>query len=198
MTVVPYKVVLPTQHSSPGKGGGEEMPSIIQSSKSPSWHHSGPQALSTSWPTDPYRRLGKPIPLHWTIHPNLLSLTSFGCSSGDSWRGGIGIRWCMTRWTPGQASPPGGRWAPRWESIRIIVSRWAAALWPLQMLSAQLPDLLMSFMPHMLHQTRVRYHRNNFNVHVSDFGSRAQPPWFNLKVGSLKCTFDTFCIMVKP
>ena len=40
------------------------------------------------------------------------------------------------------SSPPGGGEAPRWESIRIIVSRWAAALWPLQMLSAQLPDLL--------------------------------------------------------
>ena len=68
------------------------------------------------------------------------------------------------------SSPPGGGEAPRWESIRIIVSRWAAALWPLQMLSAQLPDLLMSFMPHMLLQTRVRYHlTNNFRVHVSDF-----------------------------
>ena len=58
------------------------------------------------------------------------------------------------------SKPPRRQGPPRWESIRIIVSRWAAALWPLQMLSAQLPDLLMSFMPHMLLQTRVRYQGN--------------------------------------
>ena len=95
--------------------------------------------------------------------------------SCHKWRCRVEIRWCMTRWTLWQASPAGGGEPPRWESIRIIVPRRAAALWALQMLSAQLPDLLyvryapymlLLYTPYMLLGTRVRCRRNNSLPHA--------------------------------
>ena len=65
------------------------------------------------------------------------------------------------------SKPPRSQGAPRWESIRIIVSRCAAALWALQMLSAQLTDLLyVLYAPYMLLKTRVRYQRYDSSTDV--------------------------------
>ena len=98
--------------------------------------------------------------------------------SCQKWRCRVEIRWCMTRWTLWQASPAGGGEPPRWESIRIIVPRRAAALWALQMLSAQLPDLLyvryapfmlLLYTPYTLLRTRVRCRRNNSWPHARRF-----------------------------
>ena len=98
--------------------------------------------------------------------------------SCHKWRCRVEIRWCMTRWTLWQASPAGGGEPPWWESIRIIVPRRAAALWALQMLSAQLPDLLyvryapymlLLYTPYTLLKTRVRCRRNNSWPHARRF-----------------------------